>query len=132
MSFIKLLFTSTKSKENSSFSDLEFSRDGHFDVSPYCVTIQAQEVIKGKKMIENATVCVFSPEPIPVPMRLRDEKSWKAKKVNSNPASTEVLKVSSTLKFVLEYPEFVEVLQNASDYARIVEPVKPINDKQIK
>lgn len=83
-------------------------------------------------MIENATVCVFSPEPIPVPMRLRDERSGKAKKVNSNPASTELLKVSSTVNFVLEYPEFVEVLQNASVYARVVEPVKPMNDKQNK
>lgn len=112
---------------------MEFTRDGHFDVSPYCVVLQAREVIRGKKMVENATVCILTPEPIPVPMRLRDEKgSRKTKKVNSNPSSTEQLKVSTTVNFVLEYPGVVEVLQNASIYARVVEPVKPISDKQNK
>lgn len=83
-------------------------------------------------MIENATVCIFTTEPLPAAMRLRDEKDPKTKKVNSNLASTERLKVSNTVNFVLEYPDEVEVLQNASIYARVVEPVKPINDKQNK
>jgi hypothetical protein len=69
---------------------------------------------------------------MPVPMRLRDEKNRKTKKYNSNPTSFEQTRVSSTVSFVLEYPEQVEVLQNASLYARVVEPVKPIVDKQNK
>lgn len=69
---------------------------------------------------------------MPVPAPLRDEKSRKTKKYNSNPASVEQTRVSSTINFVLEYPGEVEVLQNASLYARIVEPVKPITDKQNK
>lgn len=85
-------------------------------------------------MIENATVCVFASESMPVAMRLRDERerTRKTKKVNSNPAMNEQLKVSSELNFVLEYPEEIEVLQNASSYARVVEPVKPINSKENK
>jgi hypothetical protein len=67
---------------------------------------------------------------MPVPMRLRDEKNRRTKKYNSNPSSLEHTRVSSTVSFVPEYPEQVEVLQNASLFARVVEPVNPITDKQ--
>jgi hypothetical protein len=115
-------------------SDLQFTRTGHFEAKPepYCIVFQAREVIRGRTMVENATVCIFTPEPVPVPMSLRDDRNRKTKKFSSNPASSEQLKVSSPVDFVLEYPGKVEVLQNASIYARVVEPVKPINDKQNK
>jgi hypothetical protein len=113
-------------------TDLKFIRNGHFDVSPYCVTFQAKEIIRGKKTTENATVCIYTSEPMPVPMRLRDEKSKKIKKFNSNPSSLEQTKVSSASSIVLEYPEKVDVLQNASLYARVLQPVKAIFDKQNK
>ena len=111
---------------------MRFTQDGHFVVSPYCVTLQAVEVISGKKTTENATVCIHTPELLPVAMKLRDEKIKKTRKFNNNPDSLDELKVSSVMHYVLEYPEQVEVLQNASDFARVVEPVKAISEKQNK
>lgn len=74
----------------------------------------------------NATVCVIASEPLPVPSGL------KKRKITTNPSSNEQLKVSSTVNFVLEYPESIQVLQNASIYARVVEPVNEISDNKTK
>lgn len=93
-------------------------------------------------MSESANVCIFTNstsatrgvEFLPEPEKLRasDEKSRKTKKITSNPATSGDSKVSSPLNVAVEYPESVEVLQNASDYARVLEPTQPITDIKIR
>jgi hypothetical protein len=100
--------------------------------------LQAREIIRGKTFTENASVCVFTNqttvshgvEVLPQPERLRDDRSSrKTKKYTSNPAtSEESAKFSSSLSIV-KFPLEVEVLQNASDYARVVEPLQPVDSK---
>lgn len=41
------------------FSDLYFNRSGFFQVSPYCVSLQAKEVLVNSQIhVENASICV--------------------------------------------------------------------------
>lgn len=37
---------------------MNFSRNGIFPYSKYCVTLQAKEIIKYKVHLENSTICV--------------------------------------------------------------------------
>lgn len=123
-------------------TDLKFTTSGHFTRSPYCVTLQAREVIRGRIRAENASVCVFTNQAIaskgvellPEPARLRasEDKNKKARKITSNLANPGDSRVSSGQSIVVDYPNQVEVLQNASDYARVVEPVEEITDNKIK
>lgn len=54
------------------------------------------------------------------------------KKITSNPATSADAKVSSALSVAVQYPDEVKVLQNATDFARIVEPLVPITDGKIR
>lgn len=93
-------------------------------------------------MSENATVCIFTNltsatrgvEFLPEPAKLRasEDRGRKMKKITSNPAASAELKVSGTLKADVEYRDTAEVLQNASDYARILEPLEPITDSKLR
>lgn len=94
-------------------------------------------------MTENATICVFtnptSPsqrvEYLPEPAKLRageDRISRRTKKIISNPATSGDMKVSSPINFTVEFPDEVKILQNASDFARVVEPLQPITDSKTK
>lgn len=93
-------------------------------------------------MSENATVCIYTNltsatrgvEFLPEPAKLRasEERGRKIKKLTSNPTSSGDTKVSGTSSVAVEYLDSVEVLQNASDYARILEPLQPITDTKIK
>lgn len=124
-------------------TDLKFIISGHFTSSPYCVILQAREILRGRTLTENATICVFSNstsqsqgvEFLPEPEKLRagDERNnRKTKKVISNPATSGEMKVSSPINFVVQFPEEAKVLQNASDFARVVEPLQPVSDNKIK
>lgn len=91
-------------------------------------------------MTENATVCIFTnltsvthgAEILPRPekLRSRDNKNGKIKTINSNPAQSD-LKTSSVMEVVVDYPATVELLQNASSYARVVEPIVPVANNKI-
>lgn len=94
-------------------------------------------------MTANSTVCIFTNltsathgvEYLPKPERLRasDEKNRKIKKINSNPATASgESRVSSSSNVIVEFPEDARVLQSASNYARVVEPVTAISDSDIK
>jgi hypothetical protein len=104
------------------------------------VILQAREEIKGRIMTENATVCIFTnqtavargAETLPRPERLRDDRNKKIKKITSNSATSEGMKVSSPLTSVIQFPDEIEILQNASSYARVVEPIDPVTDTKIR
>ena len=93
-------------------------------------------------MSENANVCIYTNltsatrgvEFLPEPAKLRasEDRSRKTKKITSNPATSGESKVSSSVNIPVEYPDFAKVLQNASDYARILEPFQPITDGKIR
>lgn len=90
----------------------------------------------------NATVCIFTNmtsasrgvELLPEPAKLRadegrSEKSRKTKKLTGGSAD---LKAANLQNVVVEFPDKVSVLQNASDFARVVEPVPSVGDTKIK
>lgn len=93
-------------------------------------------------MSENATVCVFTNQtlaargvellPVPARLRARDERGKKIKKITSNPATSDEMKVSSVVSAVVLFPDEVEVLQNASEYARVVEPLQAVTDNKMR
>lgn len=93
-------------------------------------------------MSENATVCIYTNQTIvykgvellPEPARLRasEDRNRKAKKITSNPANSGDMKVSKVQSAAVEYPDQAEVLQSASVYARVVEPLHKITDRKIK
>jgi hypothetical protein len=121
--------------------DLKFMKDGHFTTSPYCVILQAKENIRNKIHKENATICVYTSQPmltphgielLPTPAEYRGERSGskKIKKLkNSDGENSEFSSTSSNV--IIEFPEFVKIHQNASFLARVTEPLKSINDKSI-
>lgn len=90
-------------------------------------------------MIENATVCIFTNQtstgrgleflPEPAKLRASEDRSRKTKKITSNPSTSED---SGSSNIAVEYPDVVEVLQNASEYARILEPMQPITDSKTR
>lgn len=90
-------------------------------------------------MTENATICIFTNQTatargvefLPEPEKLRDERTNKKRKIMSNVASSGELKVSSAVNFVVKFPDQIEVLQNASSFARVVEPITSVTEKEI-
>lgn len=123
-------------------TDLKFIKEGHFTSSPYCVTLQAREIIRGKTFNEDAKVCIFTNLtsvtkgveflPLPESLRASENGNRKAKKITSNPATSGDMKVSGGSDFVVQFPDAVEVLQNASDYARVTEPLVAVTDSKIR
>lgn len=121
--------------------DLKYAKSGHFKDSPYCVVLQAREVIRGKQLTENATICIFTTstssahgvEFLPNPEKLRDERNGNrnTKKITSSGTTSDESKVSSPLKFVVIFPDQAEVLQNASSFARVVEPTETSQESKI-
>lgn len=65
-------------------------------------------------------------------MRASENGNRKAKKITSNPATSGDMKVSGGSDFVVQFPDAVEVLQNASDYARVTEPLVAVTDSKIR
>lgn len=128
------------SKWNLRPTDLKFIIDGHFTSSPYCVILQARETIRGKLLHEDASVCVHTNQTLaargveflPQPERLRDEKSRNTKRITSNPEVTGETKVSSPVSAAVTFPENVELLQNASDFSRVVEPIQQVTDNKVR
>lgn len=92
-------------------------------------------------MKENAEVCVYTnlPSgskgvetlPIPAEYKSKENGNRRSKKITSNPATSDS-KVSSELNFVIKYPDSVDVLQNASDFARVVEPSENMSEFKIR
>lgn len=123
-------------------TDLKFIKEGHFTSSPYCVTLQAREVVRGRTVNEDAKVCIFTNltsvtkgvEFLPFPESLRASESGnrKSKKITNNPATGGDQKVSSGIEFVVNFPDAVEVLQNASEYARVAEPTAAVVDSKTR
>lgn len=91
-------------------------------------------------MNENATVCISSnqsqiheAEYLPQPMKLRanENRNRKSRKYTSNPASLDEIKVSNAQTMQIDYPDFIEIYQNASFMSRVVEPNQVILDNKI-
>lgn len=120
---------------------MKFTKDGHYTSSPYCVVLQARDYVKGRVFKENATVCIFTNltiagrgiEFLPKPESLRDDKTnRKSRKIASNPATAGEQRVSAPIVVDVKYPETTEVFQNASKFARVVEPNVAPNDARIE
>lgn len=109
---------------------LQYTKTGHFKSFPYCIVLQAKEVIKKKVRYENATICferVF--ETLPNAEKLTSEdKSRKARGKAENLASGKTAKLLANI----EYPNEVTVLQNASRLAHVTEPKRKITDSKVE
>lgn len=127
--------------------DLKYTISGHFTSSPYCVVLQVKEMFKRKTHYENSTVCiytdvsqVYAAEILPQPAKLRAKE--KNKKMTDNlitsSSSTPLpngngKKVSQKQTFIIiEYPTDVIVLQNASYFSRVAEPLIKFSDTKIR
>lgn len=107
-------------------------------MSPYCVTLQAKEIIRGKSFSENATVCIFTNQTsvaagvefLPEPEKLRDDRNRRAK--SSSQATSAEMKAASLTNFIVQFPDEVEVFQNATNFARILEPTQTVTDNKIR
>ncbi|XP_070499591.1 uncharacterized protein Ret isoform X3 [Chironomus tepperi] len=110
--------------------DLQYTKTGHFTSFPYCIVLQAKEVIKKKVRYENATICferLF--ETLPKAEQLTsDDKSRKARGKVENSASGKMAKLLANI----EYPKEVIVLQNASRMAQVTEPKNKITDSKVE
>lgn len=110
--------------------DLQYAKTGHFTSFPYCIVLQAKEVIKKKVRYENATICferVF--EPLPKAEKLTSEdKSRRARGKVENSATGKSAKLIANI----EYPNEVTVLQNASRLAHVTEPKSKISDSKVE
>lgn len=68
-----------------------------------------------------------------MPESLRDDKTnRKSRKIASNPATAGDQKVSASINVAVKYPDEVEVFQNASKLARVVEPIYSLSDVKIE
>lgn len=80
----------------------------------------------------NQTLPARGVEILPQPEKLRDERSRKTKKITNNLENSGEMKVSSPVKVAVLFPDEVELLQNASDFARVAEPLQQITDNKIR
>ena len=133
---------------------MTFKKTSHFTSSPYCVVVQAREILRKKVHVENSTVCIFSdvtsvPGLKTKPSKRHDDRSTKRSSMKmytetipaaSTPSDIIIKKESVVLSASLikkdpvniEFPSEVVVLQNASFLARVTKPLDPLNDTKIK
>lgn len=119
------------------FTDLKFSKDGHFSSSPYCVVLQATEKINRNIHKENATICIFTAQPIstlhgiellPKPEEYRDERGGRKKRIkNGNTENSFDPPFPSNINVI--FPDNATIFQNATNFARVTAPQFVITDK---
>lgn len=118
------------------FSGLKFVNSGELTESPYCVTLQALEELKGKDHTQNATICIYvdsikpqKTETLPAPAKLRQSTVDNSKKTKNYISNVLEPFGGGSSSSHIEFPKFVELLHSASSWTRVAEPIKPLDPK---
>lgn len=124
------------SSETIVISGLRFITSGEFQESPYCVTIQALEELKGNDHTQNATICVHIDtikahkiETLPAPAKLRQNTGDNSKKTKNYVSNVLEPFGGGSSSSHIEYPKFVDLLHSASSWTRVAEPIKTLDPK---